>query len=630
MLRKTVLGVCFGAWTFTAYAEEDFPYYYELEPPAEERYGGAEVVTGGGYVPLFAAQFPGSARVLDGEFLRNRGYLWLGQVLAEEAGIYVEYVPGREGPTMTPRFRGSSGREVLLLVDGVPVNDLATGWADLKVFPVEAIARVEVIMGPASYRLGDRAVAGVVAVETMKGPRESARALLSAADGSFDTERYRFNFGMTARGVDLFASGNRILTLEPNGRDRDASSNVDGRVARRWRDVGELDVTYGHFSGYEAVLHPWSWEEVREKFTVPRAPGLQESWHDRVRVAGRRRWGEGDLRASGYYVLTKSWFHDAEERRLYQTRAYEGRGDVSYTLSHSGNGALTLEGGGGARANVDAGEEAVITSARLLEEIKPADSLYLAAGAGYDALAGKGGALSPRLAASALLAPGLKAYGSFSGGVRLPAAAEFGRREEVTRERGWEAGVRLYRKRVAEAGIAYFDSRGNDVYLDGEGDWTAELKRRGLEASAEGALPPWFDWGASYCYTDARRADGEEVGFVPRHRAFAKFGYLQRFFKDDLAIRGEARVEYTGARRNVAPAPEKSVPEPAADVKVPYRFELPAYWQLGAHVSIAVVSFQLYCNLENINRARDYVIRPGYSVPRRMRTYVGFNWTLFD
>jgi len=596
MLSKTLLVVCFGACAFGAYAEEDFPYYYELEPPAEERYGGAEVVTGGGYVPLVAAQFPGSARVLDGEVLRNRGYLWLGQVLAEEAGVYVEYVPGREGPTMTPRFRGSSGREVLLLVDGVPVNDLATGWADLKVFPMEAVARVQVIMGPASFRFGDRAVAGVVAVETMKGPRESARALLSAADGSFDTERYRFNFGMTARGVDLFASGNRILTLEPNGRDRDASSNVDGRVA----------------------------------FTVPRAPGLQESWHDRFRVAGRRRWGAGDLRASGYYVLTKSWFHDAEERRLYQTRAYESRGDVSYTLTHSSNGALTLEGAGGARANVDAGEEAVIASARLLEEIRPADSLYLAAGAGYDALAGKGGAVSPRLAASALLAPGLKAYGSFSGGVRLPAAAEFGRREEVTRERGYEAGVRLYRKRVAEAGIAYFDSRGNDVYLDGEGDWTAELKRRGLEASAEGALPPWFDWGASYCYTDARRADGEQAGFVPRHRAFGKFGYLQRFFKDDLAIRGEARVEYTGARRNVGPAPEKFVPEPAADVKIPYRFELPAYWQLGAHVSIAVVSFQLYCNLENINRARDYVIRPGYSVPRRMRTYVGFNWTLFD
>jgi hypothetical protein len=95
-------------------------------------------------------------------------------------------------------------------------------------------------------------------------------------------------------------------------------------------------------------------------------------------------------------------------------------------------------------------------------------------------------------------------------------------------------------------------------------------------------------------------------------------------------VRTEARVEYTGVRRNVGAESPEYVVEPYPYFKIPYRYELPAYSQLGAHVSIAIVSFQLYCNIENINRAGDYVIRPGYSVPRRMRTYVGFNWTLFD
>ena len=630
MLRKTALALCIAAHGGGAAADDDYPYYYKLEPPAEERYAGSETVTAGGYVPVLAREFAGTARVLDGEVLRNRGYLWLGRVLEEEAGIYVEYVPGREGPTMTPRFRGSSGREVLLLVDGVPVNDLATGWADLKVFPMEAVARVEVINGPASFRFGDRAVAGVVNVETMKGPRESARALLSASDGSFDTERYRFNFGMTVRGIDLFASGNRILTAEPNTRDRDTSTNVDGRVARRWGEVGELDVSYGHYASDESVLPPWQWEEYRSRLTAPKAPGLQKGWQDRLRAAGRRRWGAGDLRARGYYVTTRSWFHEAEERRLHQTRAYEEGGGVSYTLPHAGGGALTLEGAGGVRGEADAEERAVLVSGRVLEEIRPAGGVYLAAGTSYDALAGVGGAFSPRVAASALLARAVKFYGSLNGGVRLPAAAELGRREEVTRELGYEAGARFYRTNVAEAGVAYFYNRGKDVYLDGEGLWTAELTRRGVEASAEGKLPPWFDWGASYCLTDAVRAGGEEVGFVPRHRAFGKLGFQKGFLKDDLRLRAEARLEYTGIRRNVAPESPEYVVEPYPYFKIPYRYELPAYWQVGAHFSVAVVSFQLYCNLENINGARDYVIRPGYSVPRRMRTYVGFNWTLFD
>jgi outer membrane receptor protein involved in Fe transport len=627
MLRKAALAFLVAA--SASAAADDYPYYYRLEPPAEERYAGGEVVTGGGYVPVFAREFAGTARVLDGELLRRRGYLWLGQVLSEEAGIYVEYVPGREGPTMTPRFRGATGREVLLLVDGVPVNDLATGWADLKVFPIEAVSRVEVIQGPASFRFGDRAVAGVVNVETMKGPREAARALISASDGSFDTERYRFNFGMTARRIDLFASGNRIITNEPNGGDRNTQANVDGRVGRRWGEAGELDLVYGHYTNDEVVLHPWTWEDIKLSLNVPKAPGLQKDWHDRMRLAARRRWGAGDLGARVYYVTTRSWFHDAEERRLYQTRAYEEAGDVWYTLPHAG-GAVTVGAGGGLRGEADADERAAIVSGRLLEEFRPADGVFLTGGASYDALAGVGGALSPRLAASVLLARAVKFYGGLGGGVRLPAAAEMERREEVTRELGYEVGARFYRKGAAEFGVAHFFDRGKNVYLDGEGRWTGELTRRGVEASAEGALPPWFDWGASYCLTDAARADGEEVGFVPKHRAFGKLGFRKGFLKGDLTLRGEGRLEYTGARRNVAPEPSGYVVEPYPYFKIPYRDELPPYWQAGAYFSVAVVSFQIYCNLENINGARDYVIRPGYSVPRRMRTYIGFNWTLFD
>lgn len=624
MFRKTVMVGLFLARVWIAGAA-DFPYYYQLEPPAEERYGGAEVVTGGGYGVLTVKEFPGSVRVLDGETLRNRGYMWLGEALAEEADIYVEYVPGREGPAMTPRFRGSSGREVLLLIDGVPANDLPTGRADLKLIPIEAVARVEVFRGPMSYRFGDGAAAGVVNVVTLSGPREAARALISASDGTFDTERYRFNFGMTARGFDMYASGNRILTLDPNAWERNPSANVDARVARRWGNDAVVDLSYGHFAGSEHVLHPWEWENVRFE-----APALQDNSHDHVRAAARRRWGTGEFRAEGYFAQATVRFADGQTRRTYQAKAREESGKVSYAMPHWNGSSLGVEVGGGIRENVHTGEEAVVLSGSVLEEMRPAENIYLAAGGAYDGMPGVGGVLSPRLSATALLGAGFKAYGSFGGGARLPAAAELGRREEVSRELGYEAGVRYYRKGVAEAGVAYFESRGSDVYLDGERDWTGKLVRRGVDVSAEGALPPWFDWGASYCLTDARREGDERVGFVPEHRAFGKLGWRKAFLKNDLTLRGEVRCAYTGARRTVYPAAEGEPVEPSPYFKIPYRYELPAYWQLSAHVGVAVVSFHVYCNVENINRAPDYVIAPGYSLPRVMRTYIGFNWTLYD
>lgn len=627
MGRKTALVVLCAA---VSAAAADVPYDYELRPPEEERYGGAELVRSGGYLSLTAREFPGTVRVLDGEELRRRGYLWLGQVLAEEAHFYVEYVPGREGPTMVPRLRNSTGREVLLLVDGVPLNDVATGWADLKTFPVEAIARVEIISGPASYRFGDRAVAGVVNVETMTGPREAARTLISASDGSFDSERYRFHFGMTARKFDLFASGNRILTVDPNARDRNASANLDARVARRWEERGEVDLAYGHYTAYEHFLHPWTWEEVRLRGDIPRSPGRQENAHDRVRLAGRRRWGAGEWRAYGYYLRTTSWAHDAEQRRLYQTEACEALGGFAYTRPHLARSAFTAEGAGGWREEVIAEERELLFAARILEELRPSEALYVAVGTSYDVMPAVGGAISPRLAATVLLPRGLSAYGSVSGGARLPAAAELGRRTEITRERGYEAGFRFYRRRTVEAGLAYFYCRGNDVYLDDVGTWTEDLTRGGITASAAGALPPWFDWGASYAWTRAEDAAGEEIGFVPGHRAFGKFGYEDGFLKDDLTIRGGVYATYVGARRTVGRVSPESVAEPAPSFKDPYREELPAYWQAGAHLSVAVVSFQIYCNVDNLNRSREYVGRPGYSIPRKWRTYVGFNWTLFD
>jgi outer membrane receptor protein involved in Fe transport len=625
MLRKTFLAGLLLTRVWVAGAA-DYPYYYKLEPPAEERYGGDEAVTGGGYTRLSAKEFPGSVRILDGETLRNRGYLWLGEVLAEEADIYVEYVPGREGPAIIPRFRGSSSREVLLLIDGVPANDLVTGRADLKVIPIEAVARVEVYRGPMSYRFGDGAVAGVVNVVTLSGPREAARALISASDGTFDTERYRFNFGMTARGFDMYASGNRILTLEPNAWERNASSNVDARLGRRWGDGADVDLSYGHFAGSENVLHPWEWENVFRE-----APALQDNSRDHVRAAARGRWGAGDLRAEGYFAQTDVHFADGSTGRTYQARAREESAKVSYAVPHGGGGSFAVEAGGALREDVHTGEKAAVLAGSVLEEMRSGKNLYLAAGAAYDLMPGVGGALSPRLAATALLGNGFKAYGSLSGGARLPTAAELGRREEVTRELGYEAGVHYYRKGSAEAGVAYFYSRGNDVYLDGERELSGELVRRGVDVSAEGALPPWFDWGASYCLADARREGDERVGFVPEHRAFGKLGWRKSFLRDDLALRGEVRCEYTGARRTVYPAPEGGeVVEPSPYFKIPYRYELPAYWQLGAHLGIAAISFQVYCNVENINRAPDYVIAPGYSLPRKMRTYIGFNWTLYD
>lgn len=305
-------------------------------------------------------------------------------------------------------------------------------------------------------------------------------------------------------------------------------------------------------------------------------------------------------------------------------RGEENAGSLSLTWHHGGGG-LTMEAGGGNRRNPDAGESVTLVSGRLLEEFRPAFPIYVAVGGGYDMYTPGEGAFSPRAALAWFPKPSLKFYGSYGGGARLPAPAELGRKECIGRETGYEGGFRYYAAGNVEVGAAYFGNRGEDIYLDAEDSWTEKLQRKGIEVSAAGILPLAVEWEGSYCRMDATTADDLAAYYVPRDRATARVGRLFKFLKGDLQIRTDLLGEYVGARSYGRQRYFTSWPPIPPEIK-----EAPAYWLVGGHFSLAIVSFQGYVNFENINASRDYAVRAGYRLPRKMRTFVGFNWTLYD
>ena len=75
-------------------------------------------------------------------------------------------------------IRGGSFEQILVLVDGVPVNDRQTGHFHLDVaVPLDAVERIEVLRGPASAVYGSSAIGGVVNIVTRRGTSElNARA----------------------------------------------------------------------------------------------------------------------------------------------------------------------------------------------------------------------------------------------------------------------------------------------------------------------------------------------------------------------------------------------------------------------------------------------------------------------
>ncbi|HET8655474.1 MAG TPA: TonB-dependent receptor [Longimicrobiaceae bacterium] len=157
-------------------------------------------------------------------------------------------------------LRGSSFEQVLVLVDGVPVNDRQTGHFDLDLaVPLAQVERIEVVRGPASALFGADAVGGVVNVVTRAG----GPSLVRAEGGSFGTAGLAAAHALTlgAARADLAGTwrrsdGHRPGTDYDMGQARAAlTAPLGGRTlhaaaAYAARDFG-ADGFYGPYPSYE-------------------------------------------------------------------------------------------------------------------------------------------------------------------------------------------------------------------------------------------------------------------------------------------------------------------------------------------------------------------------------------------
>ncbi|MFH1339167.1 MAG: TonB-dependent receptor plug domain-containing protein, partial [Candidatus Omnitrophota bacterium] len=88
----------------------------------------------------------------------------LGEVLGYIAGVDIEPRSGFGQPTGIS-IQGSSSRHVRVMIDGIPLNNQASGQVNPANFPIENIKRIEIIKGAASSVWGS-ALGGVINVIT--------------------------------------------------------------------------------------------------------------------------------------------------------------------------------------------------------------------------------------------------------------------------------------------------------------------------------------------------------------------------------------------------------------------------------------------------------------------------------
>ena len=160
-----------------------------------EEIRGTEVVVTGERMDVPLSRTTASVSVVSSEQIKDLAVVGnASDLLTYTPGVQTE--GGGSGATKTIKIRGATiappkvaTAGILLLVDGVPMNDPVSGYASVYMIPSENIDRIEVVKGASSAMYGAQATAGIINIITKKGQKDPR----SSFDMSFGTYQPRSN-----------------------------------------------------------------------------------------------------------------------------------------------------------------------------------------------------------------------------------------------------------------------------------------------------------------------------------------------------------------------------------------------------------------------------------------------------
>lgn len=158
----------------------------------EKERGINEVIVQGKFLNLPLKKVNENITVVTQKEIENSPAKSVEEILAQFTGLDIRK-RGGNGVQADVTLRGSSFEQVLILVNGIRMNDSQTGHNSMSVpFDLASVERIEIVKGPASRRFGQNAYAGVVNIVT-KSVSEKA-VIISAEGGDYKA----FSLGLGA------------------------------------------------------------------------------------------------------------------------------------------------------------------------------------------------------------------------------------------------------------------------------------------------------------------------------------------------------------------------------------------------------------------------------------------------
>lgn len=141
--------------------------------------------------------------VIDQATLQRNAGKTITEILNYQSGIFINGANNNLGTNQDIYFRGATGGNILILLDGAPVGDASqiSNSFDLNNINTAQVERIEVLKGAQSTLWGSDAVAGVINIITKKNSSKKISPNAALAFGSYGT--MRLNTGVSGRANKL-------------------------------------------------------------------------------------------------------------------------------------------------------------------------------------------------------------------------------------------------------------------------------------------------------------------------------------------------------------------------------------------------------------------------------------------
>ncbi|MDI6841002.1 MAG: TonB-dependent receptor [bacterium] len=166
----------------TTFSKEEYPLY-RME----------EIVVTATRIQQYLRDVPVATTVITRADIDATNAKDVGELLRGVVGVDIKSY-GTLGAMSSVSLRGSTSQQVLVLVDGRPVNSISTGECDLSKISLDDILRIEIVRCPTSHLYGANALGGVVNIITREPPKKLTTTGYGSY-GRFNTQIYRLDHG---------------------------------------------------------------------------------------------------------------------------------------------------------------------------------------------------------------------------------------------------------------------------------------------------------------------------------------------------------------------------------------------------------------------------------------------------